>query len=222
MGRGPNWTTEELRILQEHYEHAPKAELLTMLPDRSAEALKIRAGRLGLRRRVGVSYSRQSPLRRELSDAELAYLAGIIDGEGHITVVRAQRRNSRFPLYSPRVGVTNQSERLIEWMDERVAWTIRDLKPTKGEWGWAYRPAVVGHAVADLLEVLLPFLVIKAEQATLVIRFCAMRSLSPTGQPLSEMEIETAEAARALNRPRPAPTSALLLSKKSVSKRSTT
>lgn len=216
MGRGPNWTSEELSLLRGHYETAAKSTLLEMLPGRSFEACKIRAGRLGLRRVGGVSYARQSPLRRELSDTELAYIAAILDGEGHITVIKSNRRNTPYPLYTPRVGVTNQSEALIQWLDERIAWTIRDLKPTKGEWGWAYRPAIVGHGVQHLLRPLVPYLVVKRRQAELVIEFCEIRAQAVTGATLSESEIAIAEQARALNRPRQAPTSALSLSSQSA------
>ena len=40
------------------------------------------------------------PLIRELSDTEAAYLAGIVDGEGTITLTRTHRGERRRPVVS--------------------------------------------------------------------------------------------------------------------------
>src|SRR5579872_5495369 len=122
MPRGPNWTAEDLSRLRDLYVTLPKEELLSAFPGRSFQAIRMQAKHMGICRPAGLAFSRQSCFRRTLTEAELAYIAGIIDGEGHITVIRSQRKNSRFPLYTPRVGITNQSEVLIRWLDERVAW----------------------------------------------------------------------------------------------------
>jgi len=212
MSRGPYWTPDEVERFKEAYPATPKPELLAMFPGRSFQALQQKAGGMKLRREAGVSFVRRNPLRRALTDAELAYIAGIIDGEGHITVIRAKRADMRSGLlYTPAVGVTNQSEELIRWLDERIFWTIRSLRPDQSGYTWVYRPSVSGHSAAVLLRVLLPFLVIKRDRAEMVIKFCEMRAASPMGSSLSKEEIDVAEAARALNRKRDLPTSHLLL-----------
>lgn len=212
MPRGPYWTPDEVERFGEAFPATPKPELLDMFPGRSFQALQEKAREMGLRRESGVSFVRRNPLRRPLTDAELAYIAAIIDGEGHITVIKAKRAGMRNGLlYTPAVGVANQSEALIRWLDERIFWTIRALRPDKSGHTWCYKPSVVGHGAAVLLRTLLPFLVIKGDRAELVIKFCDMRAASPMGAPLTQEEINVAEAARALNRKRDLPTSHLLL-----------
>lgn len=211
MPRGPAWTSGEHERLQELYPALPKDELLAAFPGRTFLALRMRARQTGLVRQAGAAFRRQNCFRRPLSEIELAYIAGIIDGEGHITVVRSLRPRSPYPLYTPQVGVTNQSEVLIRWMDERIAWTTRSLGVDVGAWGWAYRPSLVGHGVAPLLRALIPHLVIKRRQAELIVRFCEMRAVRMTSAHLSEAEIAVVEEARSLNRRRPQPMTRLSL-----------
>ncbi len=55
-----------------------------------------------------------------LSDAEAAYIAGIIDGEGSILLTR--NRQDRYP--SPQVSVTSTDHELLDWLCKRLRGSI--------------------------------------------------------------------------------------------------
>ena len=76
----------------------------------SPDGLKRRADKLGLSRRLGVQHFRKElriSLPQELTD--LAYIAGLLDGEGYITISRHQRDQIK-------VGITNTHEPVIRWL----------------------------------------------------------------------------------------------------------
>ena len=188
-----------------------------MFPDRTFLGISGKAHKFGLTRSGAVSYrERRNPFRRELTAPELAYIAGIVDGEGHIGYTR--KWCGKNLQYGPRVGVVNQSEALIRWMDDRINWSIRCLNPDTSGYTWVYRPAIIGHAVAPLLRAMRPYLVIKGAQADLVIQFCESRASGSGHTPYTPEEVAMVEQVYELNkrRSRPEPMSALLLSARSA------
>jgi hypothetical protein len=204
------WTDADKAWLGEHYSTIRKPDLLAHFPDCSFTAIQQQAKKLGRSRLPSAVYGQRTPFRRPLTEVELAYIAGIIDGEGHISI-RRSKRPKNITIYQPVVGLTNQSEDLIFWMDERIAWTRRNLQVDKTGWGWAYKPSILGHSIVPLLEGMLPYLVIKADRALLVLEFCASRAASPINSKLTAEQIAIADKVRSLNAHRQAPTSALPL-----------
>ena len=97
---------------------------------------------------------------RKLSKAEAAYLAGIIDGEGCISL--RKRNNKIFPI----VSIGNTSVELMDWLQTICVRRARKLAITKQtrsrclmiEWG-----ALLD--VKNLLNQVIPFLIIKKERA---------------------------------------------------------
>jgi hypothetical protein len=98
--------------------------------------------------------------RVHATDSDLAYMAGIVDGEG--TVYYREKTGSL------RVSVTNTHRPLLDWIAERWGGSVNDeLNYTgdgctrKPKWRWTLSggPAVV------LLRELLPRLIVKAERA---------------------------------------------------------
>jgi hypothetical protein len=198
--------------LRENYATATRGEITKRFPNRTMCGIQQQANRkIGLTRNADVAFTRQNVFMRQLTPEELAYFAGIIDGEGHISLVKSRKkhRGKIYTLYVPTLGVTNQSEKLVLWMSERIRWTIHSLNPNKGEWGWAYRPAVCGHGVKPLLEALLPYLVVKRRQAELLIQFIEMRGKKTTSDRVGKEEIAIREEIMALNLRRKSPSSAL-------------
>lgn len=54
---------------------------------------------------------------QQATEAELGWLAGIIDGEGTITIQRRMRKN-KYPEYEPRICITNTDTDIIFKCDE--------------------------------------------------------------------------------------------------------
>ena len=92
-----------------------------------------------------------------ISDAEAAYAAGILDGEGSISVTR--NHTGRWP--SPQVSVASTDRELLEWLKLRFGGTITTKQPRKPEHSLSYDWKVTDRRSLRFLQRIRPFLVIK-------------------------------------------------------------
>lgn len=114
----------------------------------------------------------------ELTEAQAAWVAALLDGEGTIGVYRRRKQGNRSGFYyQPIVSVGNTCEALITRFNELVnsnATSTRQngSKPTNKEIFYTH---VYQRAVPELLLQLLPHLIAKRRQAELVIKFCEVK-----------------------------------------------
>lgn len=111
-----------------------------------------------------------------LTDIELAYIAGIIDGEGTVSISsnKSALRNGVCPVqYNGRITVVNTSVSLLDWLNTRIGGAQMRTRKTKPEYKDVYVLIVNGCASAMLCKRLLPYLVVKKKQAELVIELYA-------------------------------------------------
>ena len=115
--------------------------------------------------------------------AQLAYLAGIIDGEGTISICdkRVQARKSKgirkmvIRIYRARINfsthvtVCNTDPRIMDWLIENFGGSISVSKRQKENWKIKLTWVMPTKLISTLLEAILPFLILKAEQAKLMI-----------------------------------------------------
>ena len=87
MGGQP-WTVEEVEKLKELYPKAPIEELLKAFPNRSYNAIQLKAERLGLKRDIGKKIVLNKP--------KLAYVLGVLMGDGSVYV---HKRGYRIELH---------------------------------------------------------------------------------------------------------------------------
>lgn len=105
---------------------------------------------------------------------EAAYIAGIIDGEGTITIVRISK-DGFSPVFSVRVTVANTNARLIEWLAARGAAT-KMIPKRGGSYPQKRQPYVAiwsTRKAASLLREVSPYLVIKRDQANIALELAA-------------------------------------------------
>ena len=112
---------------------------------------------------------------------EVAYCAGILDGEGTIAITRNPPRKPT--QYSPSFGlvvsVANTDNALILFLSS--LWgghTLVCCKP-KGNKRAAYRWSLGGNQAVRFLKAVLPFLIIKRAEAELGIEFQSSKRKSP-------------------------------------------
>ena len=128
-------------------------------------------------------------MREHWARAELAYLAGIIDGEGCIGVYRSGWRYAgrRTPRHALTLKVTNTDPRMLLWIMERFGGTVRptgEKRPRHREsWVWQMGSA---RMAANILVAVFPYLVIKREQAVLALGFVATLRRGWQGTPTDE------------------------------------
>jgi len=111
----------------------------------------------------------------EISDTEAAYIAGFLDGEGYIALLRThwQSKTGKTPTYVLKISVTNTDKSVLEW----IKWTtgvggVFKKRPAKDHylpcWEWCVCSFDSGGM---LLERLYPYLRIKRNQAEIGIKY---------------------------------------------------
>lgn len=129
--------------------------------------------------------------------ATLAYTAGLFDGEGSIVIGCGKRADRRVPQYWLQVGITNTNREIIDWLLATFGGHVSDNSHSpsrrKQRPCWAWR--VMSNEAAMFLEVILPHLRIKREQAMIAVEFQAhMRA--PLVRPVPDSAIQQREAFR--------------------------
>lgn len=121
-------------------------------------------------------YQRQKQLRQAtratdpittLTDTELAYLAGLIDGEGSFGVA-AVRTACR---YVPVMSLSMTCERTMQWFGEKVGVGLNQVSRKKPSWRDQFKLRLCGQRLILFCSLALPFFVTKKEQAEEILRF---------------------------------------------------
>lgn len=114
--------------------------------------------------------------RKEYKDTDIAYLAGIIDGEGSIYIGNFScNPTSKLPYYQTNIQVTNTDEALIQWLYDTFGGLVNTKsrektdRPRKKAFIWT----VSGERLTHLCEILMPFLISKKRQAEIMLRMRA-------------------------------------------------
>ena len=118
-----------------------------------------------------------------LSDLELSYLAGLIDGEGCITITNTGLS------FGPNLAISMTHAGVMYWVAERLC--LRVWRPSiahpKPHYRPQYKVQVVGVRCGLLCQRLLPYLIVKREQAQIAMDFAATldKGRHPTAETLA-------------------------------------
>lgn len=167
---GFKWTQNEVKKLKQYY---GTKILFELFPQRTKRAVTTKAAKLGLKR------NRNIPLLH-LTDAQRGYLAGLIDGDGSISIVWSNGN----VLY-PRCEVARK------FIGIGKVYSTPTKK--KDHYTW------VVHTPQDVIAVLKelnPYFVLKKQKAELMLKFCYSRLRSKDHAPYSQEDIELAKQIR--------------------------
>lgn len=105
---------------------------------------------------------------------KFAYLAGIIDGEGCLLISRSNRGS--YMNYYGRIHVKNTDYRLIKWLVDIFGGNVHQNNPVSPKHAIAYSWYFSGdaHDKEVLLLAVLPYLIVKKEQAKVLVEFFRM------------------------------------------------
>lgn len=141
-------------------------------------------------------------VKHQLTEVEKAYIAGFFDGEGTITLRKARRKTdpSRYSI-SPFLIVGNTHEGVINWLRETTGIGIvyGGTKPFKDYWARTWRWQVISNQARVLLVDLLPYLIIKKEEAEIVINFPKMEKRR-FDEAIYQKQVECLQTIREINR----------------------
>lgn len=134
-----------------------------------------------------------------MTSEEKAYIAGIIDGEGTVTLTRVHRNE----MPSPRVSVANNSLRLLKWIKERIgSGCITTRSKQQPQHAVHYVLNISDNRALNLLAEVKGYMIIKRSHAELlVLRYkdATPRNGKYTEEQLAK-KLKLVEAIRALNR----------------------
>ena len=99
----------------------------------------------------------------------LAYVAGLMDGEGSIGFTRSRS------AMVPRVSITNTDIELLEDLKNAFGGHIQKLTRGKENWKTAYAWVLNNSKAVDFIEKIEPWLRVKKEQAWLLYAWDAIR-----------------------------------------------
>lgn len=113
--------------------------------------------------------------------AKCIYLAGILDGEGCITVSAGKRKTC--VNYNPLICVQNTSKQLIDWLQltfgGQVYLSKKETAKTRTAWMWRITKK---RNIESLLLSVLPYLLVKKNQAKLLLNFVRLEPSALTEQ----------------------------------------
>jgi hypothetical protein len=136
-----------------------------------------------------------------ISDVDLAYAAGVFDGEGSVSLDMKQKAAHRAKHGVLRVNVTNTCEELIDWFEDKFGGHtyMNDSRSSRNVHKWQ-----AGARVArDFLQQVLPYLIVKRRQAEIAILFQSRKSYgnSRSFDTVDEqIEMAFAEVLKSLNK----------------------
>jgi len=111
-----------------------------------------------------------------MKERNWSYLAGLFDGEGCISICpRRDKYNDNAFIFC--IQITNTNTTLMKWLVEHFGgvYYSQDGKSRKSNWKPSYRWRVKGRRnEEEFLLGVLPYLVVKREQALLALEFVRM------------------------------------------------
>lgn len=107
-----------------------------------------------------------------MSKLTAAYIAGFVDGEGYIGIVKDDRRNNsrRTDSYTTVIKIANTDRSIIDWLLSSYGGTFHKRTMKEGQKD-AYYWTLAGEKIVPFLDKIAPYLKIKRKQADVVRQF---------------------------------------------------
>lgn len=195
------WSSEEIEILRNNWSSKTKPELLVLLSPKKWSSIRHKACELSLkkeRHRVRYWHTYWGCPDIHLTDVERGYFAGIIDGEGHIRIVRSKQKGGDY--YAPLIGITNTDKSLIDkcmQIFKSGRFYMKRQKDLKHKLTYVYVIASV-KGVKQILTQIVDVLTVKKQRAELVLEFIKVKE-TKIAFGIHPREIELYEKVRHLN-----------------------
>ncbi len=107
-------------------------------------------------------------------EIDMAYAAGILDGDGSFSLLlhRSVTKKTWRSFYHPCIQLSNAFEGMSKWLHEKFDGSLRIKKPQKPHYKilhvWSLRSK---EKCKNMIERIIPYLKLKAEQAKLMVEF---------------------------------------------------
>lgn len=117
------------------------------------------------------------PLKERLTEPERAYLAGLFDGEGCVGYYKRRGNRNKYS-YVSMVLITQSDFRLMLWLESKIGFGNITSRAGKKhfEYHWQTNKK---SAVVEFLEAIEPYLILKGEQARILLNHLAEEGTEP-------------------------------------------
>ena len=110
-------------------------------------------------------------------ETDKAYIAGIVDGEGCVTIYRRKCKGTRTGLfYTSGIVVVNTHKGVIDFCHQKTGLGTVCVEKKKTRNRPAWRLSLQAKQALELLEVIEPYLIVKKSQAEVLRRFVAAKT----------------------------------------------
>lgn len=124
--------------------------------------------------------ARDDDLIEFLTAEDCAYIAGLVDGEGSIYVMKHREKT-----FYAAISICMTHEGVLQWLAEKVGLSVSKIPRTNEGWRDQYGFRIHGKRAMRLCERMLPYLKVKRRQAELIVTFPAEARRAP-GRLLSD------------------------------------
>jgi hypothetical protein len=128
-----------------------------------------------------MSFSKMSPDSYQ-RDPRLAYVAGLIDGEGCIGIQSSNKGAQYYVEIT--IGMTEKARTLLDQVQQNYGGTVTHHRRKTQQWANAWKWRIGGDAALTFLEMIAPYLVLKSQQAQLALKLraiCSQMQAHPNG-----------------------------------------
>lgn len=126
--------------------------------------------------------------------SKLAFLAGLIDGDGSISISIIRRKDWDGNSFQPYIAIGVTSRKLCKWVQKHFGGNLYGYDATKGRQKMYHWKLYGKQALRDLIVQLLPYLLIKKESAQAVLEYMDLGS-----EPNQEARLALAEKIKVIN-----------------------
>lgn len=194
--RDDYWTDEEIKFLENNYRAMTDKEISKYI-ERDAKAIQYKRVEIGLKKRKNDNFSSSLP---ELTEVEKAYLAGLLDADGSISLFKYKiNQNEKISSrVSVAVSITSANKEFTEEINKMVGGVAKRRSDVHYE-------TVIAKQIDILtfLQNLLPYLRLKKKQAQIMINYCKdrieTRRQKGDNAPYSEKSFKLAKQIKKLN-----------------------
>jgi hypothetical protein len=133
--------------------------------------------------------------------AKLAYVAGLLDGEGYFCISKTNayyKSGEIYPAFDLQIGISNTSKKLMKWLVTNFGYKYRALSQRTNTFAkkTCYQWRIERRENQEIfILAILPYLVIKKEQAKTALQYIRLSRINPTERMKLHLKM------KALNKP---------------------
>lgn len=196
----PRYSKEEKGFIKKNYKNMRVKDIAKKL-GRSMSGISSYASIINAQKSYAEVIKEREMGIKNLSEWERGYLAGIIDGEGTITLgIQAEYKLNKI-YFKPKITISNTNKKLMNWISPKM--TIKTIFAQRNrknrKWKDCYNIEMNGYKILPILKMLYPYLIIKKENCKILINWIERRKNKMWKDKYSELDKKQHLQIRRLN-----------------------